>query len=136
MGWQTKPKIVGGPSLGLEELGCNPETSFWGGVLEGKKDPFVLFQSTEKEVEVLTDLPAGFIWESSNLHAVRSASRAGSSALVGAERARISIARPSGELDRQALAHEVGSIFCVKVLARRTGIRFISRRAELSVEGP
>lgn len=75
------------------------------------------------ENESLTDLPAGIIGESSNLHAMRGAARPGRSVAVlgvSAAAARLlTVARAAGELDRQAFTHEVGSILlCASGLAR------------------
>lgn len=63
----------------------------------------------ERKTGVITDLPAGIIGESSDLHSVRGATRARSCALMGAKT--FSVAGTAGELDRQALTHEFGSIF-------------------------
>ncbi len=63
----------------------------------------------ERETGVITDLPAGIIGESSDLHSVRCATRAWSTALVVAKT--FTVAGAASELDRKALSHEVGSIF-------------------------
>ena len=63
----------------------------------------------ERKTGVITDLPAGIIGESSDLHSVRGAARAWSRAL-GIAKA-FSVTGTAGELDRQALTHKVGSIF-------------------------
>lgn len=63
----------------------------------------------ERKTGVITDLPAGIIGESSDLHSVRRAARTRSSAFVVAKA--FTVARAAGELDRQALTHEFGSIF-------------------------
>jgi len=59
----------------------------------------------------LTDLPAGFIGKSADLHAMRSAARPGGGVAIIVESTRLTVAVASGELDSQALTHEVGSIF-------------------------
>lgn len=60
----------------------------------------------------VTDLPTGFTGKSADLHAVGRAPGTRSTALVrhGAATS-FADARASGELDRQAFAHKVGSIF-------------------------
>lgn len=62
----------------------------------------------------ITDLPAGFSRESTDLHAVGCSARARSGALVvakAAARGSFAVTGATGKLDGQALAHEVGSIF-------------------------
>jgi hypothetical protein len=67
--------------------------------------------SAENEARALTDLPAGIIGESSDLHAMGSAARARSTAaFVTVSAALLTVTGATGELDREALAHEVGSI--------------------------
>jgi hypothetical protein len=83
--------------------------------VEGNIQFFV--QSVEKEVEVLTDLPARFIRKSTDLHAVGSSAGARRGALMVTKCACFAVTGATGELDGEALAHEVGSIFA-KVLAR------------------
>lgn len=62
----------------------------------------------------VTDLPARVIGETGNLHPVRGASWPWSRTLVaGATGIVLTIARASGELDRQSFAHELGSVFFV-----------------------
>lgn len=73
------------------------------------------------ENESLTDLPAGIIGKSSNLHAMRGAARPGrSAAVLGVSAAGLlTVARAAGELDREAFTHEVGSVLlCASGLAR------------------
>lgn len=67
----------------------------------------------------LTDLPAGIIGESTDLHAMRCATRSWSAVTVvvvpaaaaATTTALFAMARAAGELDSQAFSHEVGSIF-------------------------
>lgn len=69
----------------------------------------------------LTDLPAGIIGESTDLHAMRGATRSWSAVAVvvvpaaaasaATTTALFAMARAAGELDSQAFSHEVGSIF-------------------------
>jgi hypothetical protein len=64
----------------------------------------------------VTDLPAGIARESRDLHAVSSATRAGSGALaVVPEVGPLAVTGAARELDGEALAHEVGSIFVARL---------------------
>jgi hypothetical protein len=83
--------------------------------------------------ESLTDLPAGIIGESSDLHAVRGAARpwcavtvvvvsaAAAAAAARAAGALFTVAGAAGELDREAFTHEVGSVLSMLSLARAEG---------------
>lgn len=55
----------------------------------------------------VTDLPTGLTWKSRYLHAVRSTPGARGGAFAGRK---LSSASATGELNCQALAHEVGSM--------------------------
>jgi len=60
----------------------------------------------------VTDLPAGIARESGDLHAVSSATRTGNGALaMAAQVASFTVTGATCELDCEALAHEIGSIF-------------------------
>jgi hypothetical protein len=64
------------------------------------------------QTKALTDLPAGIIGESSDLHAMRGAARPWRTvAVLGVSSAALfSVAGATSELDREAFAHEVGSV--------------------------
>lgn len=85
----------------------------------------------------LTDLPAGFIGESADLHAMRSAARPGGGVAIIVESTRFTVAVASGELDRQALTHEVGSIFeeVISQEQQRLETGGVRRRASTRTEG-
>jgi hypothetical protein len=68
----------------------------------------------------LTDLPAGILGKSSDLHAVRGAARPGRSAAILGVSAAFTVASAARELDREALSHEIGTILCMP-LARDSG---------------
>lgn len=72
----------------------------------GGKDPNV----RQQRIGGRTDLPTGFGGETTNLHPMRGASRTRGAALVSLETAVFSVARATGELDRQAFAHKSRSI--------------------------
>lgn len=58
-----------------------------------------------------TDLPACIIGKSSDLHAMRGATRPGRAGALVVEGASLTVAGAAGKLDSQALAHEIRSIF-------------------------
>jgi len=69
-----------------------------------------------------TDLPAGIIGKSSDLHSVRSSTRPGCHGALVIEGAGFAVSGTASKLDGQAFAHEIRSIFESKSLARkRTG---------------
>ena len=64
----------------------------------------------------MTDLPAGFIRKARNLHPVRRASGPGLVvALVGETGTSLTVTGATGELDSEALSHEVRSILLLLV---------------------
>ena len=66
-------------------------------------------EAVEDEARALTDLPAGIIGKSSDLHAMGGAARARGTAFVVVS-TWLTVAGTAGKLDCEALAHEVGSI--------------------------
>ena len=70
-------------------------------------------QDSAKERGRRTDLPAGFIGESSDGHAKRRSARAGSSAFVGA--VALVATRTSGKLDGKALTHKLRAVFIAEL---------------------
>ena len=57
-----------------------------------------------------TDLPAGFTWESRDLHAMWGTSRTRSRTLSGGKG--ITVASTARKLNGQTLSHEVGAVEC------------------------
>lgn len=96
--------------------------------------------SSNKERGWKTDLPTGIAWESRNLHAVGGSTRPRRRALLVAEAAAraggtLPVSGPAGELDGQALSHEIGSIFArlVRGYGRGSATYGMLRR-EVSIE--
>jgi hypothetical protein len=73
------------------------------------------------QTKALTDLPAGIIGESSDLHAMRGAARPWRTVAVLVESGAaglFSVAGAASELDRETFTHKVGSVLRALLLAR------------------
>lgn len=86
---------------------------------QGRCGPFPKMYSGIKSIVIRvrgsggeTDLPACIIGKSSDLHAMRGATRPGRAGALVVEGASVTVAGAAGKLDGQAFAHEIRSILC------------------------